>query len=67
MERSVEAPRGSEKKFASDADVIAKFERLGRRALPADQLAELRDAVMALENLSDAGRIAGLLARRGET
>jgi 2-methylcitrate dehydratase PrpD len=63
MERAVEAPRGSEKKFASDADVIAKFEKLGRRALPSGQLAELRDAVMALEKLSDARKIAGLLSR----
>ncbi len=63
MERSIEAPRGSENKFASDAEVVAKFEKLGRRALPSGQLAQLRDAVMALEDLSDARRIAALLSR----
>src|SRR5258708_38676306 len=63
MERSIEAPRGSESKFASDAEVVAKFEKLGRRALPSGQLAQLRDAVMALEDLSDARRIAALLSR----
>jgi aconitate decarboxylase len=62
LERTVEAPRGSEKKFASDADVIAKFEKLGRRALPASQLARLRDAVMGLDDLADAAGIARLLA-----
>jgi 2-methylcitrate dehydratase PrpD len=63
MERSIEAPRGSENKFASDAEVIAKFEKLGRRALPSGQLAELRDTVMTLEKLSDARKIAELLSR----
>jgi len=64
-ERSVEAPRGSEEKFASEADVIAKFEKLGRRALPAAQLAQLRDAVLALEKLPDARQIATLLSLPG--
>ncbi|MGZ5650617.1 MAG: MmgE/PrpD family protein [Usitatibacter sp.] len=63
MERAVEAPRGSERKFASDANVIAKFEKLGRRALPSAQLAELRDAVLGLEKLPDARKIAALLSR----
>jgi 2-methylcitrate dehydratase PrpD len=63
MQRSVEAPRGSESKFATDAEVTEKFEKLGRRALPSGRLAELRDAVMALETLSDARRIAVLLSR----
>jgi 2-methylcitrate dehydratase PrpD len=65
MERSVDAPRGSEKKFATDADIVAKFEKLGRRVLPATRLAELRDAVLGLEKLPDARRIAELLVREG--
>ncbi|HET9650965.1 MAG TPA: hypothetical protein VFP36_02180, partial [Usitatibacter sp.] len=62
LERSVEAPRGSERKFASDADVVAKFEKLARKALDAPRVAKLRDAMLSLESLDDAGEIARLLA-----
>ncbi len=65
IERSVDAPRGSENKFAADADIIAKFERLGRSVLPATRLAELRDAVLGLEKLPDTGKIAELLSPTG--
>lgn len=63
MERTVEAARGSEKKFASDADIIEKFEKLARKALPQAQVAKLRDAMLNLENLNDASEIARLLAQ----
>jgi len=63
MERTVEAPRGSEHKFASEADVVAKFEKLARHVFPVRQIEELRDAVLGLEKLQDASRIARLLAR----
>ena len=65
MERSVDAPRGSEKKFAAEADIIAKFEKLGRGVLPSTRLAQLRDAVLGLEKLPDAGKIAELLSPTG--
>lgn len=64
MTRTVEAPRGSEHKFASEADVVAKFEKLARHVFPARQIEELRDAVLGLDKLDDAGRIARLLARQ---
>ncbi len=64
MERTVEAARGSEKKFASDADIVEKFEKLARKALPQAQIARLRDAMLDLENLSDATEIARLLMVR---
>lgn len=63
MERTVEAARGSEKKFASDADIVEKFEKLARKALPQAQVARLRDAMLDLENLSDATEIARLMVR----
>jgi aconitate decarboxylase len=63
MERTVEAARGSEKKFASDADIIEKFEKLARKALPQAQVAKLRDAMLNLEKLNDASEIARLLAQ----
>jgi len=62
MERTVEAARGSEKHFASAAEVVEKFEKLALKALPAAQVAQLRDAMLGLETLNDAGRIATLLS-----
>ena len=62
MERIVAAGRGNEHNFASEADVVAKFEKLAIHALPQAQVGELRDAILGIENLADAGRIAELLA-----
>ena len=64
MERTVEAARGSEKKFASEADIVEKFEQLAAKALPSSQVAKLRDAMLGLEKLSDATKIAQLLAKQ---
>jgi len=64
MERVVAAGRGNEHNFASEADVVAKFEKLAIHALPQTQVGELRDALLGIENLADAGRIAELLALR---
>jgi 2-methylcitrate dehydratase PrpD len=64
MERIVAAGRGNEHNFASEADVVAKFEKLAVRALPKEQVGELRDALLGLETLADAGRISELLALR---
>ncbi|HKU72170.1 MAG TPA: MmgE/PrpD family protein [Burkholderiales bacterium] len=64
MKRTVEAARGSERKFASDADVVQKFEKLAAKALPKAQVAKLRDAMLNMESLKDAGVLARLLARK---
>jgi len=63
MIRTLEAPRGSEHKFASQDDVVEKFEKLARHALPALQVEALRDAVLNLEKLEDARLIARLLVQ----
>ncbi len=63
MKRTVESGRGSEKRFASDADVVQKFEKLAAKALPKAQVGKLRDAVMGMEKLGDAGELARLLQR----
>ena len=63
LECAKEAPRGSERNFAAPADIIAKFEKLAAHGLPPARAAELRDAVLGLEKLRDAGRIADLMAR----
>lgn len=64
MKRTVEAARGSEKKFASDADIVQKFEKLAAKALPNSQVGQLRDAMLGLEKLDDASQLARLLARQ---
>jgi 2-methylcitrate dehydratase PrpD len=63
MQRTVESARGSEYRFASEADIVEKFEKLATKALPKAQVEELRDAMLGLDELSDAARIAQLLAR----
>jgi aconitate decarboxylase len=63
LECAKEAPRGSERNFAAPADIIAKFEALAAHGLPPARAAELRGAVLGLEKLQDAGRIADLMAR----
>jgi 2-methylcitrate dehydratase PrpD len=63
MQRTVEAARGSEKKFASESDIIEKFEKLASKALPRGQIARLRDAMLGLDKLADATQIAKLLAK----
>ena len=57
-----EAPRGSEMNFASTADIVEKFEKLAAHALPRARVIELRDAVLGMERLPDAGRIADLMS-----
>jgi 2-methylcitrate dehydratase PrpD len=64
LERAVETPRGSEPHFASEAQVVAKFEKLAAHALKRSQAAQLRDAVLGMEELKDASRIAKLMTTR---
>jgi aconitate decarboxylase len=64
LERTVETPRGSEPDFASEAQVVAKFEKLAAHALKRSQAAQLRDAVLGMEKLRDAARLAQLMAVR---
>jgi len=60
---SAQTPRGSDENFASDEEIVAKYERLAGAALPAKRAAELRDAVLRLETLPDAGLLAELMRR----
>jgi aconitate decarboxylase len=63
MNRTVEAARGSEKHFATDSEIVDKFEKLAIKALPKAQVARLRDAMLGLEKLKDAAEIARLMQR----
>jgi len=62
MKRTVEAARGSEKKFATEGEIVEKFEKLAAKALTKAQAARLRDAMLGLEKLKDASGLARLLA-----
>ena len=62
LECTKEAPRGSERDFASAGEITRKFEQLARHALPEARVAELRDAVLGLDKLADAARLADLMS-----
>jgi len=61
LERKVEAPRGSEPNFASEVQVVAKFEKLAAHALKRSQAQQLRDAVLGMEKARDAAHLAQLM------
>lgn len=61
MRRTVEAARGSEKHFATDAEIHEKFGKLAGKVLPAARVGELRDAVMHIDQLPDAAVLARLM------
>jgi aconitate decarboxylase len=62
LEETVEAARGSEDKFASDADVIGKFRTLAAHVLPAPKVDRLVDMIMGLDDIKDAAAIPRALA-----
>ncbi|HEV2522246.1 MAG TPA: MmgE/PrpD family protein [Candidatus Acidoferrales bacterium] len=64
MTETVETPRGSERSFASKADVVEKFENLAGHVLPAGHVAAIREAVLNLETLPDSSRLARLLTKQ---
>ena len=49
-----EAPRGSERSFASEADIVEKFRKLAARRLDPARLDALVDAVLRMETLASA-------------
>ncbi len=63
LERTVETAIGSGKRFASEADVVSKFEKLAIHAFPKSQLEQLRDSILGLDRLSDVTQMALLLKK----
>ena len=63
LKETVEAPRGSEERFASKDDVVEKFEKLAGHVVPAKQVASIRDAVLNLEKMPDSTKLAHLLVK----
>ena len=61
LEITVEAPRGSEHHFATEADIIHKFNILASKTLAQKQIDQLIESILYLENLDDAGRIVDLM------
>jgi aconitate decarboxylase len=56
-----EAPRGSEQSFATADEIVAKFRKLTYAAMREREQAALVDAVLNLEKLAEAKRVAELL------
>jgi 2-methylcitrate dehydratase PrpD len=61
MEETVEAPRGSEQKFASAEDVIEKFRKLAGRRIPPARVDRIVQLVMGAERLEKASDLTAAL------
>jgi 2-methylcitrate dehydratase PrpD len=61
LQETAYAARGSAKQFATEDEVVAKFEKLASRVLPLPQVTELRDMVLNLDKQRDVIRLAQLL------
>jgi aconitate decarboxylase len=62
LQRTVEAPRGSETSFASEADIVEKFKKLATRTVGAAKADEIVNLVLGAEKLKRAEAIAEALA-----
>jgi 2-methylcitrate dehydratase PrpD len=62
MEETVEAGRGSEHAFASEADVIEKFRKLASHHLPTAQVDRVVEQIMGAERLASAADLVRSLA-----
>jgi 2-methylcitrate dehydratase PrpD len=62
LEETVEAPRGSERSFASEADIVGKFMKLATHMLARDKADAVVNAVLGAEKLAHAEAIAQALA-----
>jgi aconitate decarboxylase len=62
-EETVEAPRGSEQQFASEADVVEKFTKLAARVLPPAQVGRLAELVLGCDKLEDVAVLVSALAK----
>jgi aconitate decarboxylase len=61
---TMEAPRGSEHKFASEADVVEKFRKLARRAVADAQADRIIELTLGCDRLDDVGELVSALAAR---
>jgi aconitate decarboxylase len=61
---TVEAPRGSEQKFAREADVVEKFRKLARRAVADAQADRIIELTLGCDKLDDVGELVSALAEK---
>jgi aconitate decarboxylase len=64
LEETVEAQRGSEHAFASEAEIIDKMTKLASHRIGGEQIARIVDWVMHAEDKHDAVELVQLLATR---
>jgi aconitate decarboxylase len=64
LDETVAAPRGSEQKFASEADVVEKFRKLARRTMPEAAAERLGELVLNCDKLADIGELVTALENR---
>jgi 2-methylcitrate dehydratase PrpD len=62
-DETVEAPRGSEHKFASEADVVGKFRKLTRDVLGDVGAGRIEEMVLGCDKLADVGPLLGALSK----
>jgi aconitate decarboxylase len=62
LEQTVEAPRGSENSFASEADIVGKFKKLATHVVSDAQADSIINLVLGAEKLARAEQIAEALA-----
>jgi 2-methylcitrate dehydratase PrpD len=62
VSETVEAPRGSERKFATEADVVEKFRKLARRAVTDAQAERIVEFTLACDKLENVGELISALA-----
>jgi 2-methylcitrate dehydratase PrpD len=63
MERTVQAGRGNENNFASEADIVEKFDKLALHVLERPQVERIRDWVLGMDKQADAAQLARLLGK----
>jgi aconitate decarboxylase len=63
-EQTMETPRGSERQFAPESEVIAKFENLAGHSLSDRQVHLIRDTVLQLDTVSDVAMLTRLLPKQ---
>ena len=61
--KTVEAGRGHENDFASEADIVEKFVKLATHVLPRAQVDKICDLILNLEKHADAAELPRLLAK----
>ncbi len=61
---TVEAPRGSEQKFASEADVVDKFRKLARQTGSDVEAERISELMLGCDKLTDIGVLVSALAKK---